>query len=256
LAPDLIARAARPSWDERVGSGPASETVALASPAMGPGGGFAEALLGGELMPSARRTECVIASSETGRLGAAVAQLHGTFIVAETPEGIVIVDQHAAHERIVYEQFKKALLEGGVKSQILLIPEVIELDSAAADRVCAAAEDLAQLGLAIEPFGNGAVLVREVPALLGMVDVKALLRDVAEELAETEKSTALHERLAHLGKTMACHGSVRAGRKLTGDEMNALLRQMETTPNSGQCNHGRPTTIELSLADLRRLFER
>ncbi|AWK86666.1 DNA mismatch repair endonuclease MutL [Azospirillum thermophilum] len=189
-------------------------------------------------------------------LGAARAQLHNTYIVAQTAEGIVIVDQHAAHERLVYERMKAALLEGGVKRQALLIPELVELDEPSANRLLTRAAELAELGLVVEGFGPGCILVREVPALLGQSDVKALVRDLAEELAELGDALSLKEKLEHVCGTMACHGSVRAGRALGVEEMNALLRQMEATPHSGQCNHGRPTYVELKLADIERLFGR
>jgi len=197
----------------------------------------------------------VVVMPSVGRLGAAVAQVHGTFIVAQSEDGVIIIDQHAAHERIVYEKMKQALQEQGVKRQILLVPEVIEMDEVSAQRVLARVDQLAELGLVIELFG-GAVLVREIPALLGKTDVGALLRDMADELAEFDDSRALRDRLEEICATMACHGSVRSGRTLTIDEMNALLRQMEATPNSGQCNHGRPTYVELKKVDLERLFER
>jgi DNA mismatch repair protein MutL len=219
------------------------------------GGGFSEAFLDRAAPPAARMIETP-AQHRGGRLGAAVAQLHGTFIVAQTPDSVVIVDQHAAHERIVYEKMKRALADGGVKTQILLIPEVVELENAAAERLLLQAEMLAKMGLGIEAFGGNAVLVREIPALLGKTDVKALLRDLAEEMAEYQQSNGIEEKLWALCKTMACHGSVRAGRALNGEEMNALLRQMEETPNSGQCNHGRPTYVELRLSDLQKLFDR
>ncbi len=189
-------------------------------------------------------------------LGAARAQLHGTYIVAETVDGLVIVDQHAAHERLVHERMKRALAETGVARQGLLIPEVVELDEAAADRLAARAAELAELGLVIERFGRDAVVVRETPALLGETDVQGLVRDLADELESLEECLSLKERLEAVCGTMACHGSVRAGRRLSADEMNALLRQMEATPHSGQCNHGRPTYVELKLADIERLFGR
>ena len=189
-------------------------------------------------------------------LGAARAQLHDTYIVAQTAQGIVIVDQHAAHERLVYERMKEALAATGVKRQALLLPEVVELDEASADRLGTRADELAELGLVLEPFGAGAVVVREVPALLGDCDVKGLVRDLAEELAEFGAALSLKERLEAVCGTLACHGSVRAGRRLNPAEMNALLRQMEATPHSGQCNHGRPTYVELKLGDIERLFGR
>jgi DNA mismatch repair protein MutL len=189
-------------------------------------------------------------------LGAARAQLHETYIVAQTRDGLVIVDQHAAHERIVYERMKAALEKSGIARQILLIPEIVELDEADAARVTARAEELARFGLIIEPFGPGAIAVRETPSLLGDIDVRGLLRDLAEHLAEWDDSLPLERRLLHVSATMACHGSVRAGRRLKPDEMNALLREMEDVPNSGQCNHGRPTYVELKLTDIERLFGR
>ena len=189
-------------------------------------------------------------------LGAARAQVHETYIVAQTRDGVVIVDQHAAHERLVYEAMKAQMAGGGVARQALLLPEVVELDPAEAERVVAKADELAALGLAVEAFGPGAVLVREVPALLGETDAAGLVRDIADDLAENGQALALKERLADVCSTMACHGSVRAGRRLSAPEMNALLRQMEATPHSGQCNHGRPTYVELKLADIERLFGR
>jgi DNA mismatch repair protein MutL len=189
-------------------------------------------------------------------LGAARAQLHETYIVAQTRDGIVIVDQHAAHERLVYERMKEALEQTGVARQILLIPEIVELEEADVERLVARAGELARYGLVIEPFGPGAVAVRETPGLLGEIDARAMLRDLAEHLAEWDEALPLERRLMHVAATMACHGSVRAGRRLKPEEMNALLREMEATPNSGQCNHGRPTYVELKLADIERLFGR
>jgi DNA mismatch repair protein MutL len=200
--------------------------------------------------------EAAAVAPEAFPLGAARAQLHGTYVVAQTGDGIVIVDQHAAHERLVYERMKQQLAASGVARQLLLLPEVVELDEAAAARLLARGEELAELGLGIEAFGDGAVLVREVPALLGQPDVQGLCRDLADELAELDQALALKERLQEVCGTLACHGSVRAGRRLTLDEMNALLREMETTPHSGQCNHGRPTYVELKLNDIERLFGR
>jgi DNA mismatch repair protein MutL len=189
-------------------------------------------------------------------LGAARAQVHETYIVAQTRDGMVIVDQHAAHERLVYERMKGEMDAGGVARQTLLLPEVVDLDPAEAERILARAEELAALGLVIESFGPGAVLVRETPALLGKTDAAGLVRDIADDLAENGQALALKERLEAVCSTMACHGSVRAGRRLNGAEMNALLREMEATPHSGQCNHGRPTYVELKLADIERLFGR
>jgi DNA mismatch repair protein MutL len=189
-------------------------------------------------------------------LGAARAQVHETYIVAQTRDGIVIVDQHAAHERIVYERMKAAIEKTGVARQILLIPEVVELDEADVERLVARADELARFGLAIEPFGPGAVAVRETPSLLGEIDARAMVRDLAEHIAEWDEALPLERRLMHVAATMACYGSVRAGRRLKPEEMNALLREMEATPNSGQCNHGRPTYVELKLGDIETLFGR
>jgi DNA mismatch repair protein MutL len=213
----------------------------------------AEPELGGVAEPSAAAP---VVDPVDFPLGAARAQVHGTYIVAQTRDGVVIVDQHAAHERLVYERMKTEMDGGGVARQALLLPEVVELEPAEAERVAARAEELAALGLLIEPFGPGAVLVRETPALLGETDVAGLVRDIADDLAENGAALALRERLEEVCSTMACHGSVRAGRRLSAPEMNALLRQMEATPHSGQCNHGRPTYVELKLADIERLFGR
>ena len=192
-------------------------------------------------------------------LGAARAQINDTFIIAATDDAVVIVDQHAAHERLVYERLKRSFANGGISRQILLIPEVVELDGEAASSLCAASAELERLGLVVEPFGTVSVLVREVPSLFGTSDVKGLLADLAAELAEAEdegEARLLAGRLDHVLSTMACHGSVRAGRRLNPEEMNALLRDMESTPFTGQCNHGRPTYIELKLADIEKLFSR
>ncbi|MEP3116424.1 DNA mismatch repair endonuclease MutL [Nisaea sp.] len=193
---------------------------------------------------------------EAHPLGAARAQLHENYIVAQTGEGMVIVDQHAAHERLVYERMKKALEADGIKRQMLLIPEVVDLDEASVERLAARAEEFAELGLVLEPFGGGAVVVREVPAMMGEADVAGLVRDLAEELTEFGEAMALKDKLAHICGTIACHGSVRSGRRLTVEEMNALLREMEVTPHSGQCNHGRPTYVALGLNDIEKLFGR
>lgn len=189
-------------------------------------------------------------------LGAARGQLHETYVIAQTGDGIVIVDQHAAHERLLYERVKAALEGRGIARQGLLIPEVVELEEGAVARLLKRREEFAELGLVFEAFGPGAVVVREVPALLGEVDVASLVRDLADEISELGEACALKERLGEVCATMSCHGSVRAGRRLSADEMNALLRQMEETPHSGQCCHGRPTYVELKLADIERLFGR
>ena len=189
-------------------------------------------------------------------LGAARAQVHATYIISQTEDGLVIVDQHAAHERLVYERLKAALAERGVARQGLLIPEIVELPQEDVARLAERAEELEAVGLVLEPFGPGAVAVRETPAMLGQIDIRGLVTDLADDLAEWDSSTRVRERLDHVAATMACHGSVRAGRRLRPEEMDALLREMEATPNSGQCNHGRPTWISLKLSDIERLFGR
>jgi DNA mismatch repair protein MutL len=189
-------------------------------------------------------------------LGAARTQIHETYIVSQTRDGLVVVDQHAAHERIVYERLKASMARDGVQRQMLLIPEIVEIDEATVERLVARADELEKFGLVIESFGPGAVAVRETPALLGKTNAAGLLRDLAEHMAEWDEALPLERRLLHVAATMACHGSVRAGRILKPEEMNALLREMEATPNSGQCNHGRPTYVELKLADIEKLFGR
>ncbi len=189
-------------------------------------------------------------------LGAARAQLHGLYVVAETRDGFVLIDQHAAHERIVYEKLKRQMAERAVATQMLLIPEVIELPVEDADRLVAEADQLARAGLVLEGFGPGAVCVRETPALLGMVDVRRLVVDLADDLAADERTRRVEDRLDRVASSMACHGSIRANRRLRPEEMDALLREMERTPNAGQCNHGRPTFVELKLKDIERLFGR
>src|SRR6202012_4359354 len=208
--------------------------------------------------PSARAETPVEANGNGAHypLGVARAQLHETYIVAQTGEGVVIVDQHAAHERLLHEKLKHQLEAEGVKRQALLLPEVVEVGEDGARRLTQRAAELADMGLVLEPFGLGAVVVRETPALLGEADVQGLVRDLADELAEMGDNLSLKEKVEEVCGTLACHTSVRAGRRLTVEEMNALLRQMEATPHSGQCNHGRPTYVELKLADIERLFGR
>ncbi|MGI3166743.1 DNA mismatch repair endonuclease MutL [Pseudooceanicola sp. 200-1SW] len=189
-------------------------------------------------------------------LGAARAQLHENYIVAQTARGMVIVDQHAAHERLVYERLKHQMAENGVAAQALLIPEIIELSQGDAQRLLEAADDLARMGLVIEPFGGGAIAVRETPAILGEINAEALLRDVLDELTDQDDSLTLQARIEAILSRVACHGSIRSGRRMQVAEMNELLRQMEATPHSGQCNHGRPTYVELKLSDIERLFGR
>lgn len=196
------------------------------------------------------------AEFESYPLGAARGQLHETYIVSQTKDGLVLVDQHAAHERLVYERMKKHLANEGVKRQILLVPEVVDLDETSVLHLSDRADELSEMGLVLEPFGPGAVVVREVPVLLGKLDIKGLVRDLADDLASMDEALSLKEKLDEVCGTMACHGSVRSGRRLTAQEMNALLREMEATPHSGQCNHGRPTYVELKLHDIEKLFGR
>lgn len=227
-----------------------------------PDGGLAERQSAFENVtaPSARSEDVATAENvstlESNPLGAARAQLHETYIVSQTQDGLIIVDQHAAHERLVYEEMKAALAVDGVASQGLLLPEVVELEKDEVDHLEKHLDVFASLGLVIERFGEDAIMVRETPALLGELDIKGLVRSLAEDLAAFGDVHILKERLEEVCSSMACHGSVRAGRRLNGDEMNALLRQMEATPHSGQCNHGRPTYVELKLADIERLFGR
>ena len=249
--PDL----ARRNWDWR-----RSPARPAGPPRTGAyGSGFAEAAQAAFAVGAPQaRLEAVEAAPDLldCPLGAARAQIHDTYILAQTRDGIVIVDQHAAHERIVYERMKAALEHSGVARQILLIPEIVELAPADVERLLARAAELGRYGLSIEAFGPGAVAVRETPSLLGEIDAGALVRDLAEHMAEWDEALPLERRLMHVAATLSCHGSVRAGRRLKPEEMNALLRAMEATPNSGQCNHGRPTYVELKLADVERLFGR
>lgn len=189
-------------------------------------------------------------------LGAAIAQLHGTYIVSQTEQGVILVDQHAAHERLVYEKFKKQIMEDRVERQGLLMPEVVELQTSEVDLITERMEELHTLGVEIEPFGPTAVAVRATPALLGSMNTKEMVHDLVDDLRDMKKTVNLQERLEELLSTMACHGSIRANRRLDIDEMNAILRQMEATPNSAQCNHGRPTYVELKQIDIEKLFGR
>lgn len=213
--------------------------------------GFAE-------VPTARfqTADEPLAGGESFPLGAARAQVHENYIIAQTANGIVIVDQHAAHERLVYERLKREMAETGIKVQALLIPEIVELSSSDAATLLDAAADLATLGLTVEPFGGTAVAVREIPVMLGNVSAKALLADVLDELTDQGDTISLKSKLDAILSRIACHGSIRSGRQMRAEEMNALLREMEATPLSGQCNHGRPTYVELKLADIERLFGR
>lgn len=219
--------------------------------------GMAELALDFNSPPSARVADRVDPEKNDHPLGVARGQVHNTYILAEAADGLVIVDQHAAHERLVHERLKKALATQGIARQLLLTPVVVDFDDELVlDRLLARCEELAALGLVIERFGPRAVLVREQPALLGDTDITGLVRDLADDIAEFGAALSLHEKLDDIAGTMACHGSVRAGRALTTPEMNALLREMEATPFSGQCSHGRPTYIKLGKGDLERLFGR
>jgi len=189
-------------------------------------------------------------------LGIARAQLHETYIISQTQDGIIIVDQHAAHERLVYEKMKASLEGQGIERQTLLIPEIVELSDADVQRLLDRKGELKDMGLSFEGFGEGAVAVSETPSLLGEMNIQKLMQDLADDISEYDEALSLKEKFEHVCGTMACHGSVRAGRILNNDEMNSLLRQMENTPHSGQCNHGRPTYVELKLADVERLFGR
>lgn len=255
----LGAAASRPGlgyqWQPRPSQGQIWQAAAAQAPRQD--WGLAEALPGLHLPPQAPTPEDDAPLDNVDfPLGAARAQVHDTYIIAETRTGMVVIDQHAAHERLVLERMRAAQAEGTVKTQALLLPEVVELGEAGAARVAEAAPVLAELGLVVEAFGPGAVVVRETPALLGECDAQALVRDLADDLAEWGEALKLREKLVEVCATMACHGSVRAGRRLSVTEMNALLRQMEATPLSGQCNHGRPTHVTLALADIEKLFGR
>jgi DNA mismatch repair protein MutL len=207
-------------------------------------------------MPPAAMPSVAEAPRPDYPLGQARAQIHDNYILAQTRDGFVLVDQHAAHERLVYERLKRERSQRGIETQPLLVPQVVDLDPVEVERLSAAAGLLAQGGLVLEAFGDGAVIIREVPAAIGRADVPGIVRDVADELSELGTSTSVEQRLNHVLATMACHNSVRSGRKLRPEEMDALLREMEATPNAGQCNHGRPTFIELKLADIEKLFGR
>ena len=206
--------------------------------------------------PSARIEPDILDEPDHLPLGAARAQVHENYIIAQTADGIVIVDGHAAHERLVYEKLKTQMAENGVAAQALLIPEIVELAEGEAAQLLEIADDLARFGLGIEPFGGNAVAVRETPAILGEVNAGAMLRDILDELADTGGSDRVQTKVEAILSRVACHGSIRTGRRMRGEEMNALLREMEATPRSGQCNHGRPTYVELKMTDIERLFGR
>ena len=207
-------------------------------------------------MPPAAMPAAAEDSQPSYPLGHARAQIHDNYILAQTADGFVLVDQHAAHERLVYERLKRERSQQGIETQPLLVPEVVDLDPVGVERLAAACDLLSKGGLVLEPFGDGAVIIREVPAAIGKADIAGIVRDVADELSELGVTTSIEERINRVLATMACHHSVRSGRRLRPEEMSALLREMEATPNSGQCNHGRPTFIELKLADIEKLFGR
>ncbi len=223
-----------------------------------PEAGFAEmqSAYSGRVEPEVVEAAEDVVAPQSLPLGAARAQVHENYIVAQTETGMVIVDQHAAHERLVYEKLKRQMAENGVASQALLIPEIVELSSGEAGLLLEMAEDLARLGLVIEAFGPGSIAVRETPAILGPCDAGKMLRDVLDELADMGESLNVQAKIEAILSRVACHGSIRSGRRMSGEEMNALLREMEATPHSGQCNHGRPTYVELKLSDIERLFGR
>jgi DNA mismatch repair protein MutL len=255
---DLLARhsgaGAWPSWS---GTRPKPADWTPQSSVAYPGFAEPQASFAGLAPGADARASAPAPEAAEAPLGAARAQIHETYIIAQTHDGLVIVDQHAAHERLVYEKMKAARAAGGIERQVLLIPAVVEMEEAAVRRLADAAPLLADFGLGIEPFGPGALLLREHPGLLKNLDADRLLRDLADVLAEDEGvATPLERKLDHVLATLACHNSVRAGRRLLPEEMNALLREMEKTPGSGQCNHGRPTYVELKLADIEKLFGR
>ncbi|MFD0982431.1 DNA mismatch repair endonuclease MutL [Tropicimonas aquimaris] len=238
---------------DRPSPGTLGAAFAMQAPLVEPQG-FAEAAA-----PSARFEPDHAVETEQQRelpLGAARAQVHENYIIAQTADGMVIVDQHAAHERLVYEKLKRQMAENGVAAQALLIPEIVDLSEGDCAQLMAVAEDLRRMGLTLEPFGGGAVAVRETPAVLGEIDASGLVHDILDEIADLGDSTTLGARIDAVLSRVACHGSIRSGRRMRAEEMNALLREMEATPHSGQCNHGRPTYVELKLADIERLFGR
>ena len=229
---------------------------------MGQSPGFSEtaAEFVPEFAPVSARVEDVVDDqclvSQDTPLGAARAQVHENYIVAQTADGMVIVDQHAAHERLVYEKLKRQMDENGVATQALLVPEIVELSTGDAQLLLDHAEALSRFGLVIEPFGQGSIAVRETPAILGVINAEKMLRDVLDEIDDHGQTQTLTDKIEAVLSRIACHGSIRSGRVMRADEMNALLREMEATPHSGQCNHGRPTYVELKLADIERLFGR
>ena len=236
---------------------PSAGARAAAFQAQSPGfADLSQAYSGQVVEPAPHSDETPAPAEEHLPLGAARGQVHENYIIAQTADGMVIVDQHAAHERLVYEKLKAQIAETGVAAQALLIPEIVDLSDGDCARLMAHADQLAQFGLVIEPFGGGAIAVRETPAILGTVDATAMIRDILDELDDQGDSLLVQARIEAILSRMACHGSIRSGRRMRAEEMNALLREMEATPHSGQCNHGRPTYVELKLADIERLFGR
>ena len=219
--------------------------------------GFAEtAGMWGRVESTTQTTQADTEDAVDYPLGTARGQVHENYIIAQTATGMVIVDQHAAHERLVYEKLKNQMAENGVAAQVLLIPEIVELSANDCARLLELADDLARLGLGIEAFGGDAIAVRETPAILGTVNARAMIMDILDELADQNDSNIVQAKIEAILSRIACHGSIRSGRWMRAEEMNALLREMEATPHSGQCNHGRPTYVELKLADIERLFGR
>jgi len=239
---------------DRPGPGLARMAFEMQAPEAQPG--FAEAAVPSARWDAPAESEDAQGADERLPLGAARAQVHENYIVAQTEDGMVIVDQHAAHERLTYEKLKRQMEDNGVPGQALLVPEIVELSDPEARMLLGMCDELARLGLGIEPFGGGAIAVRETPAILGTVNAEKLVRDILDELADLGASNTLQARIEAVLSTAACHGSIRSGRRMRPEEMNALLREMEATPHSGQCNHGRPTYVELKLADIERLFGR
>ena len=221
-----------------------------------PGASLIETPVAGRVETFEPASESDQRTAESQPLGAARGQVHENYIIAQTQDGMVIVDQHAAHERLVYEKLKRQMAENGVAAQALLIPEIVDLSEGDCARLLAVAEDLSRFGLSIEPFGGGSVAVRETPAILGEVNARAMVLDILDELDDLGESQLVQAKIEAILSRVACHGSIRSGRRMRGEEMNALLREMEATPHSGQCNHGRPTYVSLSLNDLEKLFER
>lgn len=258
--PDMGQPFAQPWQNRDYRHQPTSDWNEQSSPSRPIAGGFSDnpqALFEATSVPSARmEPQQDDQPFRLNKLGAARAQIHENYILSQTENGMIIVDQHAAHERIVYERMKKALYEGNVAAQVLLIPQIVDMTEDECNRLMQFAEDFSKLGLTIERFGAGAIAIRETPAILGETDAAGLVKQLSDEIAEWNDGSGLSQKLEAVASTMACHGSVRSGRRMRAEEMNSLLRQMEETPGSGQCNHGRPTYIELGLDEIEKLFSR